>query len=118
MKTGTIEYSGSCKDLNTFLNPGIIPNFNALKSRLKATWESGDFGQIARTIENVAEGFMARQLLLPGTRVLDLACGTGNLAMIAARLGCVVTGVDIASNLVEQARARAAAEGLRIDFIE
>jgi SAM-dependent methyltransferase len=61
---------------------------------------------------------MARQPLRPGTRVLDVACGTGNLAVIAARRGCVVTGVDIASNLIDQARARAAAENLRIDFIE
>jgi ubiquinone/menaquinone biosynthesis C-methylase UbiE len=61
---------------------------------------------------------MAQQLLLPRTRVLDVACGTGNLGIIAARRGCVVSGVDIARNLIEQARVRAAAEGLRIDFIE
>jgi len=48
--------------------------------------------------------------------VLDLACGTGNLALIAARRGCVVSGVDIAGNLIEQARARAAADALRIEF--
>jgi SAM-dependent methyltransferase len=104
--------------MNTVLNPPIIPNLGALKARLKATWESGDFGQIARSIENVAEEFMARQPVAPGLRVLDVACGTGNLAVIAARRGCVVTGVDIASNLLEQARSRAAAEGLRIDFLE
>jgi SAM-dependent methyltransferase len=70
------------------------------------------------SIENVAEEFMARQPLEPGARVLDVACGTGILAMIAARHGCVVSGIDIASNLIAQARARAAAEGLRIDFDE
>src|SRR6185295_5174164 len=95
-----------------------IPNLEAVKARQKATWESGDFGQIARTIENVAEEFMARQPLEPGSRVLDVACGTGNLAVLAARRGCVVSGVDIASNLIAQARTRAAAEGLRIDFKE
>jgi len=84
----------------------------------KATWESGDFGQIARTIEHVAEQFMARQPLQTGSRVLDVACGTGNLALLPARRGCVVSGVDIASNLIAQARARAAAEGLRINFKE
>jgi len=77
-----------------------------------------DFGQIAPTIENVAEEFMARQPLRPGAEVLDAACGTGNLAVIAGRGGCVVSGIDIASNLIGQARARAAEEGLRINFME
>jgi ubiquinone/menaquinone biosynthesis C-methylase UbiE len=81
-------------------------------------WESGDFGQIARSIENVAEEFMTRQPLRPDTRVLDVACGTGNLAVVAARRGCVVSGIDIASNLIAQARSRAAAEALRVDFRE
>jgi len=95
-----------------------IPNLEAIKARQKATWESGDFGQIARTIENVAEEFMARQPLRRGSHVLDVACGTGNLAVIAARQGCTVGGVDIASNLLAQARARAAKENLNIDFQE
>jgi len=93
-----------------------IPNLEVIKAKQKATWESGDFGQIARTIENVAEEFMARQPLKPGARLLDVACGTGNLAIIAARRGCVVSGVDIADNLIVQARARAASEGLTIEF--
>src|SRR6185295_17920102 len=93
-----------------------IPNLEAVKAKQKATWESGDFGQIARTIENVAEEFMAQQPLRSGARVLDAACGTGNLAVIAARHGCVVSGIDIASNLIEQARKRATADGLRIDY--
>lgn len=95
-----------------------IPNLEAVKAKQKATWESGDFGQIARTIENVAGEFMARQPLRPGSRVLDAACGTGNLAIIAARHGCAVNGIDIASNLIEQARIRATAANLRIDYQE
>ena len=106
------------QDLDVSLETTTIPNLEAVKTRQKATWESGDFGQIARTIENVAEEFMARQPLRPGSHVLDVACGTGNLAMIAARRDCEVTGIDIASNLIGQARARAAGEGLRIDFEE
>lgn len=91
---------------------------NALKARQKATWESGDFGEIAKTIRHVAEEFMARLSLRPGMRVLDLACGSGNLAVIAARQGCATQGLDIAANLVAQARARAAAEKLDIEFRE
>jgi ubiquinone/menaquinone biosynthesis C-methylase UbiE len=49
---------------------------------------------------------------------LDIACGTGNLAIPAARLGAKVTGVDIAPNLLEQARQRAASEGLEARFDE
>ncbi len=109
-------HSNPGQDLNSHLDSTTIPNLEAVKARQKATWESGDFGQIARTIESVAEEFMARQPLNPGSRVLDVACGTGNLAALAARRGCVVSGIDIAGNLIDQARTRAAADGLSIDF--
>lgn len=93
-----------------------IPNLEAVKARQKATWESGDFGQIARTIETVAEEFMGRQAVATGAQVLDVACGTGNLAVIAARRGGTVRGIDLAANLIDQARARAAAKGLSIAY--
>jgi ubiquinone/menaquinone biosynthesis C-methylase UbiE len=51
-------------------------------------------------------------------KVLDVACGTGNTALPAARKGATVTGVDIASNLLEQARSRAAKESLTVQFDE
>src|SRR6185436_5825236 len=108
--------SNSGEQINSGFETTTIPNLEAVKAKQKATWESGDFGQIARTIENVAEEFMAQQPLRSGARVLDAACGTGNLAVIAARHGCVVSGIDIATNLLEQARARAAKAGLNIDF--
>ena len=111
-------HSHSGQETKSSRDSTTIPNLEAVKARQKATWESGDFGRIARTIENVAEEFMARQPLRFGSHVLDVACGTGNLAILAARHGCVVTGIDIAGNLIEQARSRAAAEGLRIDFKE
>jgi len=110
------SYSNPGQDRNSHLDSNNIPNLEAVKARQKATWESGDFGRIARTIENVAEEFMARLPLRAGSHVLDVACGTGNLAVIAARQDCEVTGVDIAGNLIAQARARAAEEGLHIDF--
>ena len=81
-------------------------------------WMAGDFGQIANVIQGAADEFIARLDLKPGDRVLDVACGTGNLAIPAARTGATVTGVDIATNLLEQARARAAAEGRKIQFDE
>jgi len=99
-------------------HPKNISHLEAIKARQKATWESGDFGRIARSIEDAAGEFMARQPLRRGLRMLDVACGTGNLAVIAARQGCVVSGVDIAGNLIAQARDRAARAGLNIHFME
>jgi SAM-dependent methyltransferase len=90
----------------------------AIKARQKATWESGDFGQVAKLITPIAEQFMARIELRPGMKVLDAACGTGNLAVIAARQGCLTSGLDIASNLISQARQRARQESLDIEFKE
>jgi SAM-dependent methyltransferase len=90
----------------------------ALKSRLKATWMAGDFGVIAKMTEQGAEEFIARLAIAPNTRVLDVACGSGNLAVPAARGGARVTGVDIATNLLEEARARAGSERLTIRFDE
>ena len=97
---------------------GQTSEMGALKAKLRATWISGDFGQIARFMETSASEFVGRLGLKPGSKVLDVACGTGNLALPAARLGANVTGVDIAPNLVEQARANAARAGLNAQFDE
>jgi SAM-dependent methyltransferase len=94
------------------------PEMESLKTRLKSMWMAGDFGQIANVIQAGADEFIASLGLKPGNRVLDVACGSGNLAIPAARTGARVTGVDIATNLLEQARARAEAEGLTIQFDE
>lgn len=89
-----------------------------LRARAKTLWESGDFGVVAKYNEPVAAEFMSRQALQPGRRVLDLACGNGNLAVLAARAGCCVDGLDIATNLIMQGRRRAQAENLAIEFTE
>jgi ubiquinone/menaquinone biosynthesis C-methylase UbiE len=93
-------------------------DFQALKARLKSTWTAGDFGQIAAVIQPAAEAFIARRTIEPGMRVLDVACGTGNTAIPAARAGATVVGVDIAPNLLEQARERAHREGVQVAFDE
>jgi SAM-dependent methyltransferase len=89
-----------------------------LKAKLKGVWMSGDFDKIAQVIAHGAEEFIARLELKPGSRVLDIACGTGNLSIPAARAGATVTGVDIAPNLLHMARRRAQAESLDIRFDE
>jgi len=87
-----------------------------LDERVRATWVSGDFGRIAKGYERGAAEFIARLGLTSHDRVLDLACGTGNLAIPAARTSASVVGIDIAANLISQAKVRAASEGLSIDF--
>jgi SAM-dependent methyltransferase len=79
---------------------------------------AGDFGVVAKTTAGSAEIFLNRLAISPGARVLDVACGTGNLAIPLARGGAHATGVDIATNLIIQARERAASEGLTVSFDE
>ena len=94
------------------------PPIEKIKESMRTTWMAGDFGVIAKTITAGAEAFVSRLNLPAGARVLDVACGTGNLAIPLARKGCIVTGVDIAPNLLVQARERAAIEDLTAVFDE
>ncbi len=89
-----------------------------IKDSMRAMWMAGDFGVVAKTTAGDAETFIANLAIPAGSRVLDVACGTGNTAIPLARGGCIVTGVDIASNLLLQARERAAAEGVTASFDE
>jgi 2-polyprenyl-3-methyl-5-hydroxy-6-metoxy-1,4-benzoquinol methylase len=92
----------------------MTPEMEMLKTKLKATWVSGDFGKIAESFTGSAAEFVGRLNLKPGMRVLDVACGSGNQSIPAARTGAEVTGVDIAPNLIEQAGKRASSENLKI----
>ena len=89
-----------------------------LKTRLRDTWMTGDYGRFSRYMERDAEAFYRRLPIKPGAELLDVACGAGQLSLIAARAGARVTGCDIASNWLVQARRSAAAEGLSIVFEE
>jgi len=91
---------------------------NELKTKLKNTWQAGDFDRIAKTYAAGAGEFIGRLGLSKGTKVLDVACGSGNISFPAARAGADVTGVDIAVNLIETARRRAAERGVSIRFDE
>lgn len=93
-------------------------DFEQLKTRLKATWTTGDYDLFSRYMEKDAEEFFRRLGVAPRTCLLDVGCGAGQLALIAARAGAHVVGCDIAPNWLEKARARAAAEGLEVTFEE
>lgn len=94
------------------------PTPDPLTERARRTWSSGDFTRIAAAYLAGAEAFVQRLAIAPGTTVLDVACGSGNLALPAARRGARVTGIDIAPNLVEAARHASKREGLAIDLHE
>ena len=87
----------------------------AVKARQQATWASGDFAEIATLIVPVAERLCDAADLRAGSTVLDVACGSGNAALAAARLGCDVTGIDYVPALLERGRERAAAERVGLD---
>ena len=94
----------------------IAPDIASLKSRLRTTWMAGDYDHFSRYMETDARAFYERLDVPPGAQLLDVSCGSGQLALIAAREGVRVTGVDIAENLIERAKARASAEGLNAQF--
>ena len=96
----------------------MTPEMSALKTRLKTTWESGDYGVFATYLEKGALEFFERLNLPAGTRLLDVACGAGQLTLPAARKGLQVTALDLAANLVQQARAKAAEERLSVQIDE
>src|SRR6185436_3621861 len=93
----------------TSADPTPTPDLAAIKTRQQATWSSGDYHMIGTQIQIVSE------LLIDA---LDVATGSGNAALAAARRGCDVTGVDYVPALLDRARRRAEAEGLPVEFVE
>jgi SAM-dependent methyltransferase len=93
-------------------------DLTAVKARQQATWASGDYAEIATLIVPVAERLVDAADLRAGSTVLDVASGSGNAAIAAARLGCVVKGVDYVPALLERGRERAAAERIELDLRE
>ena len=91
-------------------------DIDALKTRLKATWMDGNYDYFSRFMESSAVEFLDRLGVQPGISLLDVACGSGQVGLIAARRGARVTGVDIATNAIQAARGRATAEGLDARF--
>ena len=94
------------------------PDLAAIKSTQQQTWASGHFSVVATRIQFVAEQLAESAQLRAGWRVLDVATGSGNAAIAAARSGTSVVGVDYVPALLDDARIRAAAEGLDIEFLD
>ena len=94
------------------------PDLAAIKQRQQQTWATGDYAVVGSTLVVMGELLCEAVDLRAGQRVLDVATGNGNAALSAARRGCEVTGVDYVPALLEQGRARAAADGLAVAFAE
>jgi ubiquinone/menaquinone biosynthesis C-methylase UbiE len=90
--------------------------YEELKARQSAMWGSGPYERVTETIADIHELVIQRLEPRPGVRWLDLACGTGAVAELAAARGATVTGVDLAPALIETAKRRAAGLGLDIDY--
>jgi SAM-dependent methyltransferase len=95
-----------------------MPHINSIKQQQRRIWSAGDFSVVATASTIVGERLCESVDLRAGQRVLDIATGSGNTALAAARRFCDVTGVDFVPSLLERARERAAAERLDIEFLE
>jgi ubiquinone/menaquinone biosynthesis C-methylase UbiE len=94
------------------------PDLAAIKQRQQATWASGDYHMIGTQIQIVSELLIEALDVHSTERILDVATGSGNAALAAARRGCEVVGLDYVPALLERARRRAEAEGLDVEFVE
>jgi SAM-dependent methyltransferase len=81
-------------------------------------WDAGNFAAVAEKILDAGEAVVAAAGVEPGMDVLDVACGTGNATLPAAKTGARTVGLDFAPGLLEIARERAADAMVEIDFIE
>jgi len=94
------------------------PDLTALKTRQQAAWSSGNYSVVGTTLQIVGEQLCEALDLKSGSTVLDVAAGNGMASLAAARRWCDVTSTDYVPALLEQGRARAAAEGATIEFKE
>jgi SAM-dependent methyltransferase len=91
--------------------------FEELKGRQGTMWGTGPYQNITETITDIHERVMQSLRPQPDERFLDLACGTGAVAELAAASGANVTGLDLAPTLIETARQRARERGLEIEYV-
>ena len=94
------------------------PDYTAIKATQQQMWASGDYAVVAARIQSVAEELVAAAEIRAGWNVLDVATGSGNAAIAAARHGASVVGIDYVPELLAAGRARAEAERVVVDFRE
>ena len=90
--------------------------FEELKERHAAMWGSAPFERIAWTLADMHQAIVDAVEGAPGRDWLDVGCGTGELAFMAAATGATVTGADLSPALVETARRQADERGAGVTF--
>jgi ubiquinone/menaquinone biosynthesis C-methylase UbiE len=98
--------------------PQASPDLAVIKTRQQSAWSSGNYAVVGTTLQIVGEELCEALDLRPGSKVLDVAAGNGMASLAAARRWCEVVSTDYVSSLLERGRARATAEGLKIEFKE
>ena len=91
---------------------------SAFKDGQRKMWSIGDYPQIATRLVSATEALVEQAGIAAGEQVLDVATGTGNVALAAAKLGAKVTGLDLTPQLLVEARRRAAEEELEVEWLE
>jgi SAM-dependent methyltransferase len=81
-------------------------------------WGTGDYRAVAEKVTSIADVLVPRANIKPEMDVLDVACGTGNASIPAARLGARVSGLDFSPGLIAIARERGAEAGVEVDWLE
>ncbi len=103
-------------------HPAVVcraaPDPDALTERARRVWSAGEYDRISAGFRDEATAFVRRRRLASSVKVLDAACGSGNLAIPAARSGACVTGLDLVPSLLEVAAGWARRERLSIRFQE
>jgi len=98
--------------------PAASPDLEVIKTRQRVAWSSGNYAVVGTTLQIVGEELCEALDLRAGRKVLDVAAGNGMASLAAARRWCNVVSTDYVASLLEQGRARAAADGLAIEFKE
>jgi SAM-dependent methyltransferase len=93
------------------------PDYTELKDRARQLWALGDYPRIAEIIVGASRSLVDACAISAGQEVLDVAAGTGNLAVFAAEEGADVTASDLAPAQVELGQARTDAEGVEVDWV-
>lgn len=92
------------------------PNYTAIKQKQQLMWASGDYAKVGTTLQITGELLCEAMDVRSGRHLLDVAAGNGNASLAAARRYCKVTATDYVQTLLDQARARALADGLAMEF--
>ncbi|MEM7538840.1 MAG: methyltransferase domain-containing protein [Chloroflexota bacterium] len=96
----------------------IYSELAAKKTQSQASWQASDYAQFATCLEPGLADFASRLTIMPGQQVLDVACGSGNFALLAAERHAIVTGIDFNPDALAVARQRAADAHVDIHFDE